>query len=561
MFLIQVSVHSLFALCKALVLLLRRPHGIDLDGPNRGNWPTGNIFEGGVDHCVHIAEKYSGAETVYVSDPRALYHMVVKDQHIFEEPNPFIMSNKLVFGEGLISAVGEQHPRQRKLLGPVFSTSNMRRLLSTLHPISDGLTSTLASKFPTDSYTSKFSHSHKTSVDTFRAAHKEIDILPRLSRCALDGVCQSILGYPSNTLSAAENDPYPEALRKIGPLIGKLMKYLLDLVTVPWLPTQFMADVRDMRRVVETIDSASRKAFSEKKVAMEAEETPDPVGAVCRDGDSVTSMMDIMLKANPMSSDTERLTDAELLGQMNVMVFASLDTTTSALARCVYLLAQHSGAQTRLRSEIRDAMKTLEEDGDMSSAELPYDVLMNLPFLDDIVKEALRLYPSLPVMAQISLHACRTTERPKQPPSLYNSPHAPGLVDTRADANEWRPERWLSSPLVAPSQAQEVYIPLSKEFLRVKDSVRFPVLAALSPTKIHLWFKFAKMESKQVLATLVLRLHFSLPTEQNTQVYVKEIQWKLQAFHIPVVKPPAGDGVTPQVPLNVRLVKKNDFIW
>jgi cytochrome P450 len=82
------------------------------------------------------------------------------------------------------------------------------------------------------------------------------------------------------------------------------------------------------------------------------------------------------------------------------MVFAGLDTTTSALARCIYLLAQHSGAQARLRDEIRNATKILE-DSDMSSVELPYDVLMNLPFLDGVVKETLRLYPSLPVMGRM----------------------------------------------------------------------------------------------------------------------------------------------------------------
>ncbi|KAG2153237.1 cytochrome P450, partial [Suillus clintonianus] len=547
-----------------------------------------SLFEGGVDYCVHIAEKYGGAvrlhgppdETVYVSDPRALYHMVVKEQHIFEEPNPFIMSNKLVFGEGLISTVGEQHRRQRKLLNPVFSTSNMRRLLSTLHPISDRLTSTLAAKLPADS------------------SHKEIDILPWLSRCALDGVCQGVLGYPSNTLSAAESDPYPEALRKIGPLIGKLMKVrpivaiimhycspywarkVLDLVTVPWLPTQYMADVREMRRIVETMDSASRKAFSEKKAAMEAEETLHPVDATCRDSDSMTSMMDIMLKANAMSSNAERLTDAELLGQMNVMVFAGLDTTTSALARCIYLLAQHSGAQARLRSEIHDAMKTLEEDDDTSSAELPYDILMSLPFLDGVVKETLRLYPSLPVMGRVTSKA---TTLPLHFPTRSRSGGYTSAVAIPkgtftiisilaanrhrgvwgADANEWRPERWLSSPLAAPSQAQEVDVPLGAP-VKDNDNVRFPgvysnMMTFLGGSRSCIGFKFAEMELKQVLATLVLRLHFSLPTERNAQGHVKEIQWKLQAFHIPVVKPPAGDGVTPQVPLNVRLVKKDDF--
>jgi cytochrome P450 len=84
------------------------------------------------------------------------------------------------------------------------------------------------------------------------------------------------------------------------------------------------------------------------------------------------------------------------------MIFAGLDTTTSALARCVYLLAQHPRAQARLRSEIRDAMKSSahKEPDNILSAELTYDDLMDLPFLDGVVKETLRLYPSFPLMAR-----------------------------------------------------------------------------------------------------------------------------------------------------------------
>jgi cytochrome P450 len=44
--------------------------------------------------------------------------------------------------------------------------------------------------------------------------------------------------------------------------------------------------------------------------------------------------------------------------------------------------------------------QVLGEDDDVMSTELPYDVLMNLPFLDGIVKETLRLYPSLPLMVR-----------------------------------------------------------------------------------------------------------------------------------------------------------------
>ncbi|KAG2043845.1 hypothetical protein BDR03DRAFT_940076 [Suillus americanus] len=61
------------------------------------------------------------------------------------------------------------------------------------------------------------------------------------------------------------------------------------------------------------------------------------------------------------------------------------------------------------------------------------------------------------------------------------------------------------------------------------------------------------MEIKQVIATLIPRLHVSLPTEPNLLGHVKEIVWKLRVRHTPVVRPPADDGVTSH-PLNVRLV-------
>ncbi|KAG1717351.1 hypothetical protein EDB19DRAFT_1818091 [Suillus lakei] len=70
-------------------------------------------------------------------------------------------------------------------------------------------------------------------------------------------------------------------------------------------------------------------------------------------------------------------------------------------------------------------------------------------------------------------------------------------------------------------------------------------------------FKFAEMEIKHVLATLILRLHVALPTELDPRRHVKEIEWKLRVFHIPVVRL----GVTPQVPLNVRSVREDDFKW
>lgn len=70
---------------------------------------------------------------------------------------------------------------------------------------------------------------------------------------------------------------------------------VLDFVTVPWLPTQLMRDVRELRRVVEVMNSSSRKALAKRKAAFGAEDTVDPVGTKCMEDDKQPlNIMDIM---------------------------------------------------------------------------------------------------------------------------------------------------------------------------------------------------------------------------------------------------------------------------
>lgn len=61
-----------------------------------------------------------------------------------------------------------------------------------------------------------------------------------------------------------------------------------------------------------------------------------------------------------------------------------MDTTSSALTRMLWILANHPTAQSRLRKELDDAC---DERGAFG-----YDDLMALPFLDSVYRETLRLW-------------------------------------------------------------------------------------------------------------------------------------------------------------------------
>ena len=66
------------------------------------------------------------------------------------------------------------------------------------------------------------------------------------------------------------------------------------------------------------------------------------------------------------------------------MVVAAMETTSSAISRTLQLLSEHEDVQEKLRSEIREARADKEY--------IDFDELMNLPYMDAVCRETLRLY-------------------------------------------------------------------------------------------------------------------------------------------------------------------------
>ena len=67
----------------------------------------------------------------------------------------------------------------------------------------------------------------------------------------------------------------------------------------------------------------------------------------------------------------------------STFVIAAMDSTSNALARCLEILAHRQDVQEKLRQEIVSARK---------GQDIPYDQLADLPYLDAVCRETLRLY-------------------------------------------------------------------------------------------------------------------------------------------------------------------------
>lgn len=89
----------------------------------------------------------------------------------------------------------------------------------------------------------------------------------------------------------------------------------------------------------------------------------------------------------------QRISDQDILHNINTFMFAGSDTTSLAVTWTLFLLAQHPDLQTRLREEILAIFPpnfdTLEE----HEIESLHHTIAELPYLNNVTRETLRLIP------------------------------------------------------------------------------------------------------------------------------------------------------------------------
>ncbi|KAJ7159063.1 cytochrome P450 monooxygenase CYP63 [Mycena crocata] len=131
-------------------------------------------------------------------------------------------------------------------------------------------------------------------------------------------------------------------------------------------------------------------------------------------------------------------------------LIASRDTTASLLTFLVYFFAMYPVVCGRLRNEI---LATIGQEGSPT-----YETLRNMKYLKAVLNEALRLFPSAPLIARTSLNTPLVIPASKQQ-ALYFPPRTQVMMVSLLlhrrhdlwgdDADEFRPERWLDPTTTA----------------------------------------------------------------------------------------------------------------
>ncbi|TFK53892.1 cytochrome P450 [Heliocybe sulcata] len=505
-----------------------------LAGPPSASMITGNLGQifsaGGMKYHGRFLEEYGrifqihgllGDVQIFTSDCAAI-SAILNNAETFTHTEEYENIAHLILGPGLIGAKGPQHKRLRKMLNPIFSTSNIRELTGSFRGIANKLRDRLAGQLENDSPT-------------------KINVLDWLSRAALDLIGVGGAGYDFHAIDEEESN-YTKAAKDLLPTLTSISAITLLIPYLPpslsfrrrllhWLPWPALRKFLD---IIDTMDMTAWEVYEVKRRQVLGKEVVDQKEGGGKD------VMSLAIAANERASPDTALAHEELVAQMSDLIFAGQDTTSGALCRTLQVLSTRPELQRRLRTEIIEAKQA------KGLADLDYETLNSVPLLSAVCQEVLRLYPPVTWFDRtaqadtfLPLTSSLATPSGKHITSVPISKGTTVIMSVFGvnrdksiwgeDADEFRPERWVEKE----RDEKRARVP----------SVWSSLLTFGAGPMACIGVRYAILELKVVLSTLLESFEFAATGDK--------IEWTLSFTMSPHVK---GQD-TPGLPLLVRRIE------
>ncbi|EIW75482.1 cytochrome P450 [Coniophora puteana RWD-64-598 SS2] len=345
-----------------------------IPGPKSTHWLMGN------------PEVMGKMRQLYTTDTRALSYVLQHGENyqkpdfrregiIHGEGEPICTSERRIIVEamsGLLRVRGDQHKNQRRIMNPAFGPIQLRDLTPIITDKVNLMRDLWLREVPSN------------------GEPMVLDALSWLSKATLDIIGLAGFHYAFNALNPEKkpnelNAAFSAFFNDTGLKFTSVNGILRGLFPImdKVFPDKGVDKVMKARATMARIQD---ELLVESKAQFADEREKDGGKNKARD------LLSLLVKANMSQDGGRHLTDAELSGQIPTFLVAGHETTSTATAWALFSLTQHPVAQSRLRNEVL----TLPTDTPSM------DELNSLPYLEAVVREALRLHAPVPLSVRIA---------------------------------------------------------------------------------------------------------------------------------------------------------------
>ncbi|KAF9405505.1 hypothetical protein HW555_013791 [Spodoptera exigua] len=312
---------------------------------------------------------------------------------------------KEMFNRGLVTASLTTWKPHRKLLYPAFNMQVLATFVTEYNTQSRNLVAALKAE----------------------VGKEPFNVRQYLVNQLLKTVCQTSLGLETKDKSIDED--YANATEDLFMLfIERLKKIYLHLPFIfAWSSIKAKQD-----QLLKITNEAMFRVIDKRKVELKGSVVKNKTPT--RDV-KFKPLLDQLLE---LSDTQDALSDAEIREHLDTVVAAAYDTTATAITYALILLGTYPEIQDRAYKEIKTVLG--DEDKDISK-----DDLQKLVYLEAVLKESMRMYPSVPCVARsietdVQLKNYTLPAGSSCMISIYGMNHH---AMWGADVDEFKPERWL----------------------------------------------------------------------------------------------------------------------
>ncbi|KAJ6636551.1 Cytochrome P450 4C1, partial [Pseudolycoriella hygida] len=264
-------------------------------------------------------------------------------------------------GDGLITVSdGDKWHKHRKMITPTFHFAIL------------------------ESFCEIFSEKSKILVDQL-SPHADSDapvnIHEFVTRAALDIIGESAMGVPIDCQRRRDNEYFNAIYETSELILHRLMRPYLkwDIIY------QSTPSGRKFKKCMAIIHGMTNEVIQNRKV-VRAENKCKGVTPKKR-----SAFLDLLLDVNETNN---LLTEKDIVDEVNTFMFAGHDTTAMGISWTLYMLGLHPDVQQSVFEELENIFNG-------SDRPAVLDDLNAMKYLERVIKEVMRLYPSVPTFSRV----------------------------------------------------------------------------------------------------------------------------------------------------------------
>ncbi|GLH09718.1 Cytochrome P450 4C1 [Gryllus bimaculatus] len=270
-------------------------------------------------------------------------------------------------GTGLLTSSGAKWHSHRKLITPAFHFNILVSFVEVFADKSEILVSRLEKEVGNS---------------------KGFDVYPYITRCALDIICETAMGTEMNAQDQTDS-PYVKAVYELSELI-------IQRIGKPWLHSDFTYSLTeqgakfkdDLRILHDFTKKVTRIKTLILPLYYDVTNTVNKFVYFLRK--KRKAFLDLLLEA---SKGGTVLSDEDIREEVDTFMFEGHDTTSASMCWTLYLMALHPDVQEKVYEEQMEIFQGSDRKPTMKD-------LSEMKYLERVIKESLRLYPSVPFITR-----------------------------------------------------------------------------------------------------------------------------------------------------------------